>query len=574
MFMSGTLEELVRETIEVTGSKLPALLESDAPVLDPAATAADDAGGFYLVGIIGGKEVGKSALVNALAGQTITASTAYGPGTEMAIAYAHASQETAVTALLNRIVPGRCRIVTHQLADLRGMVLLDLPDIDSHYREHLQTTRAVLRHLLFPVWVGSVEKYADQQPMQLLGQVAAGNSPANFIFCLNKTDQTPGAVEELRNDYAARITRTLQLEASPRVFALSATHPQDFDMPKLRGILMVQKSANALRQSKELAVQRQERSLLTWLATQELPVRARRLATLRQEAEEALSQRLGPALLERVAPQLANDPAAQLAIADEVLDERVAHWPIVNLVHTLLWPIFLIARNVVSKNAAPAQNADGLVDACLRQTDEPVSTMVQSAFGQLRRARPEVGELYANNKLWESAPADAAAAELSHRLAQTMLRQRIGITERFSKRASLLTAPLRWLLTIGAVVWFPFLQPILETALSTGKSISSVAVAALFVEVLGVNYLLKSAIFLFIWFLVLWLALRWNTQRKVARLTTRWTAAAGPDSDVSLTSQVMEWMDALLAPIRSAESRVQALAQRVEEFDQSKRKAG
>ena len=47
-------------------------MEEDAPVL--AADALDaDGEGMYLVAIIGGKDVGKSALVNALVGQEITA---------------------------------------------------------------------------------------------------------------------------------------------------------------------------------------------------------------------------------------------------------------------------------------------------------------------------------------------------------------------------------------------------------------------------------------------------------------------------------------------------------------------
>jgi hypothetical protein len=617
MFMSETLEELVRETVEVTGTPLPGLLEKDAPILDRAAISGDEPGGFYLVGLIGGKEVGKSALVNALAGQNVTVSTAFGPGTEMAIAYAHASQESAVAALLERIVPGRVRVVKHQVAELRGLALLDLPDIDSHYRDHLQTTRAVLRHLLFPVWVGSVEKYADQQPMRLLAQVATGNAPENFLFCLNKGDQLAQTVEqessgagegkerknrlgnggpegsnsissqlsiplpsssalaELRGDYASRIARTLGLASEPRVFVISAIQPERFDLPELRRMLMRAKAESVVKESKELAAQRQERSLLTWLGTQELPVRARRLSRLREEAEELLSSRLGPALLERVAPKLAGDASAKLAIADEVLEERVARWPIVNLVHTLFSPILIMARGMTSRQAVAPGSAESLVDVCLRETDEPVATLLQSAFGQLRRSHPLVGELYAANKLWESAAADAAAGELSRRLAQTLIRQRSFVRQRMAGAGALLGMPIRWLLTIGAVLWFPFVQPMLSGALTSHLSITSFATAGvLLIEVLSADYLLKSTAFLFIWFLVLWLALRWNTQRKVARLVQRWALTDVSDPSVNLTTQIMQWMEDLLAPIRSSEQRFESLAKRAQQFDASSRQAG
>src|SRR5215213_8793142 len=193
--MTPAVEQLVRETMELTGADTPALLEEDAPVLsDEALDFAADRdgsgdGGFYLVGIIGGKDVGKSALVNALVGRNITAITSHGPGTEIVVAYAHASRSAALRGLLEREVPRQYRIVTHEEPHLLRQVLLDLPDIDSHWKGHLEVTRAMLRHMLYPVWVQSVEKYADRQPQEMLARVAAGNAAQNFVFCLNKVDQ-------------------------------------------------------------------------------------------------------------------------------------------------------------------------------------------------------------------------------------------------------------------------------------------------------------------------------------------------------------------------------------------------
>src|SRR5579885_2825449 len=134
--MSPTVEQLVRDTMELTGAPEPALLEKDAPVLNSQALAqVGDA--FYLVGLIGGKDVGKSALVNALAGRNVTTTSSYGPGTEGVLAYAHVSQERGLRELLEREVPGQFRIVTHEIPMLRRQVLLDLPDFDSHFASHL-----------------------------------------------------------------------------------------------------------------------------------------------------------------------------------------------------------------------------------------------------------------------------------------------------------------------------------------------------------------------------------------------------------------------------------------------------
>ena len=181
--MTPAVEQLVRETVELTGADEPELLHDDAPVLgDEALSGGDGETGFYLVGLIGGKEVGKSALVNALAGRKITEITSHGPGTEVAVAYAHASQEPALRALLEREVPGQYRVVAHDIPQLKRQVLLDLPDIDSHWQSHPVVTRAMLRHMLFPVWIVSIEKYADRQPQEMVAgsmlkllEAASGN---------------------------------------------------------------------------------------------------------------------------------------------------------------------------------------------------------------------------------------------------------------------------------------------------------------------------------------------------------------------------------------------------------------
>src|SRR5687768_3288035 len=325
--MATDIDQLVRDVVEVTGAAGPDALADDAPVLRDS-TVSDNGDGFYLVGLIGGKEVGKSALVNALVGRQVTESTSYGPGTEAVVAYAHVSQAAVVEALLAREVPGKFRVVTHDNAALSRQVLLDLPDVDSHYADHVATTRRMLRHMLYPVWIQSVEKYADQQPQKLLAAVAAGNDPANFVFALNKIDQLvaaegEGAVAELRDDFAKRIARTLKLPQPPAVRMISALSPQQFDLPALREQLSREKSTQIVKKSFELAGRQRTRSLLAWLDEQRLPARAERLKRLQDEAEELTAARLGVPLVEAAIPRLLDDPAHRLAMIDAVMSRRV-----------------------------------------------------------------------------------------------------------------------------------------------------------------------------------------------------------------------------------------------------------
>ena len=97
--------------------------------------------------------------------------------------------------------------------------------------------------------------------------------------------------------------------------------------------------------------------------------------------------------------------------------------------------------------------------------------------------------------------------------------------------------------------------------------------AALVVEVLGVNYLLRSAAFLILFYAALWLALRWNTQRRVTKLVAGWKSSDLPDESINLSSQSLHWLDELSAPIRNARQRMESLAQRVTDLRKKTRAA-
>ena len=98
--------------------------------------------------------------------------------------------------------------------------------------------------------------------------------------------------------------------APPRVWLLSATQPEAFDLPALKVQLNQQRSDADVKQGRTLARQQQDRSLGAWLAKQDLAGRAERLGRLQHEAEELLADRVGTPLIERSLPALADDPSA------------------------------------------------------------------------------------------------------------------------------------------------------------------------------------------------------------------------------------------------------------------------
>jgi hypothetical protein len=576
------VETLVRRAAELTGSSPPDLLDADAPTL-----ADSSAGEMYLIGLIGGKEVGKSALVNALVGRQITEQTSHGPGTQDVIAYAHQSCRDELGRLLESAVPQRWRIITHDDAALGGQVLLDLPDIDSRFADHIEITRKMLRHILYPVWIQSVEKYADAQPQQLLARVAAGNDPSNFLFCLNKMDQLaqPEDAEELRHDFARRIARVLGLPNSPvegrpstlatrnsqltapnsqlHVFLISAIHTELGDLPALKSLLSRQKSPATLGESRQLASRRRQRSLVQWLDAQDLPGRARRLARLDDEASELLSQRIGIPLTETAIPAILDDPSYRAVMGDGVFARRVARWPIVNLLDSLLIPFkYVIRQNAPIPFVGTQELADGHLAAV-----GSVSNLVQSSFAHLHQSDPAVGDLYQDRKLWEAMDAQAAEARLRMDLGQTLARQRQMVDGRLSGRRGIIAPFIRILLTVGALLWFPLVQPVLQLMLTPTFSWTGFrSMAVLVVQVLSGDTLLKDAEFLLVWYALIWSLLRWHSHGRVEKLLDRWKSSEHPDESLNLTTCALGWMDDLLQPIHDARAEMENLAQATQEL--------
>lgn len=565
--MIDDYRQLVDEIAQLTGAAPPGMAEEGAPVLEGSALRAAEP--MYLVGLIGGKDVGKSALVNALVGQEITARTSHGPGTEIVIAYAHESQVGDLQALLNREVPGQYRIVPHAIPHLQRQVLLDLPDIDSHWAHHVEVTRRMLRHMLFPIWMQSIEKYADRRPRELLAAVAAGNSPQNFIFCLNKVDQIheregESAARELASDYAMRIGQQLKLPQPPKVWMISAIHPNRYDLPGLRQWVMNQKSQESVDLSRQLAQRRQADSVVEWVERQDLEQRLASLERLERTAEEELAGRVGVPLIDSAVPRLLSDPAYRLALADELMQQRVSRWPIVNVLHVLLGPLLSMLRLRLPVDQQRAlSGADALAQVHLQSlgNGQPVAALLQASFAWLQQASPLVSRLYADRKLWETLPAEQAYHDLRQRLAATIDRQRTVIRSQFSS-GGVIGMFVRILLTIGALIWFPFAQPILEAWLAPGHG----QMALLIVQVLGAAYLLRSVAFLAIYYVLLWMILKWDTQRRVDRRLSQWRAGDSLDPSLSLAGQVVEWNNELLAPIRTARQRMADVLQRARQL--------
>lgn len=540
------IQQLVREVAAITGVAPP----------DSSLALAEEMlrdGNLCYVGLIGGKDVGKTSLVNALVERTLSVPAGFGRGTDEVIAYCHASVEPRVRELLAREAAGKHRVVTHDNGELARQVLLDLPDIDSLYEQHVAMTRQMLRYMLFPVWIQSVEKYADAAPRRLLQSVAEGNDPSNFVFVINKVDQVvdregPAAVEELRRDYAERIATALSLPSIPTVHAVAAVQPARFDLPRLRGLLMQPRTAESVESAARRATVRRDQTLLRWIDGLGLDRRRDSLRSLERNAKDLLDAAVVAPLLAETLPAVLDSASFRWSITEDASRARLARWPIVRVLDALLYPLTGLVRRNVSPGAA---NVNVM----------PLASRLQGVFLRLEQMHPSLRELYAPQRPWETPEAEQSIAELQRELSRAVDRLRREAVATTS-RSSRWQAPFRWLLTIGAAAWFPFVQPLLEVVLANHLRGMTLELAIWIVRVLGASYLLQSVGFLLIWYLALWAWIRFSTHRRVGELVD---GSLSQDEAARPTPIVRKWADERLRPIRAGLHTVEDLLSRVDQ---------
>jgi len=143
----------------------------------------DIEGSFLTVGLLGGTGVGKSTIMNGLAGAEIASTSHRRPHTDRVLIYRH---EKAVPVPAMHLGPVPWFEITHQSDAVQNILLCDLPDFDSLIGEHRERVMTFLEHLDLLVWVTSPEKYADARFYDCLRMVSKAQQ--NFYFVLNKVD--------------------------------------------------------------------------------------------------------------------------------------------------------------------------------------------------------------------------------------------------------------------------------------------------------------------------------------------------------------------------------------------------
>ncbi|MCX4543510.1 GTPase [Streptomyces sp. NBC_01565] len=198
--------DALRQLVGLSRTRLDGKTLAEAGrVLDEAAARRGLSPQHTVVAIAGATGSGKSTLFNSLAGVQISETGLRRPTTAAPIA---CSWSDGAAGLLDRLeIPGRLRRRPRETSEaeaLRGMVLVDLPDLDSAVGAHRDHVDRVLGLVDAVVWVVDPEKYADAVLHERYLRPLAGHAEVTFVV-LNQVDRLPGESADLVLDDLRRL---------------------------------------------------------------------------------------------------------------------------------------------------------------------------------------------------------------------------------------------------------------------------------------------------------------------------------------------------------------------------------
>ncbi|MFD9444560.1 GTPase [Streptomyces sp. NPDC060006] len=288
--------DALRELVGLSRTRLDSRTLAEAgQVLDEAAARRRLSGQHTVVAIAGATGSGKSQLFNALAGVAISETGVRRPTTAAPIA---CSWSDGAAGLIDRLgIPGRLRRRPLQSAEaeaqLRGLVLVDLPDHDSAAVQHREHVDRILALVDAVIWVVDPEKYADAVLHERYLRPLAGHAEVTFVV-LNQIDRLPGeAADQVLDDLRRLLDEDgIALgeygEPGATVLALSALTGDGIgELREVLGHFVAERGAAARRISADVDAA----AVRLW------PVYAnRRTAGLSEEARDEFADRLADAV--------------------------------------------------------------------------------------------------------------------------------------------------------------------------------------------------------------------------------------------------------------------------------------
>lgn len=137
-----------------------------------------------IVAFMGGTGVGKSSLLNRLAGKAIAKAGIERPTSREVTLFHH--KDIAIQHLPEKLPIEKIRIAQHDDETKKNIVWIDMPDFDSTEQSNKAQVFEWLPHIDVLIYVVSPERYRDEKAWRLL--LSEGNRHA-WLFVLNQWDR-------------------------------------------------------------------------------------------------------------------------------------------------------------------------------------------------------------------------------------------------------------------------------------------------------------------------------------------------------------------------------------------------
>ena len=464
--------------------------------------AAEDS--LFLYGIVGGKDVGKTSLINQLAGAKISVDTdILDEGTNVAVAYCHRNDHAKLAKRFSAKSGERVRFVDHDRQELKNVVLIDLPDFDSRFLSHRDDTGHLAGYLQGVVWVTTPRKYGDYEFLNQLETIALSHE--NYFIVLNKIDQLKDTapLDSVREEVVHFLSNECVKRNVPRpdpeqFFILSALEPNRYEFKRLRDQLIRPHSAREVTRAKLMNLKAEfERNLERMHSSYKLLVHVAEIDQALDIIRDSLTDQFSDDYFRFVCRQIGTLETLHRRISKALFAQRVRGWPILRM---LFFPLVGIisgfgARIAFSHTEKIKSDSPRNL---LRYKGLPASLRMQKIRddieANLPSLKPDLGEAPDFSKFIED--------EFVHLLAE----YENLVTERLIE-ASTRPGRLKRVLVYFPLIWFPFLQPLMlkfagmETMMVSANLKDFLSV---FITLFGAGSLLTSLVFLILFYTV-WL---------------------------------------------------------------------
>ncbi len=510
--LRSQLDNLNQELSHLTGLDPPNLAFQSG-------TSEEDS--LFLYGIVGGKDVGKTSLINQLAGAKISNDTdILDEGTRIAVAYCHRDDLSVLKKRLASEIGERLAYVPHDHNELQNVVLIDFPDYDSRFIRHRNDVQRLNKYLQAIVWVISPRKYGDHEFMDQLEAVA--QSSEYYYVVLNKVDQLENKadMDTIRKEIGDYLThecrkRNVPPPAPDRLLLLSAIYPEKYEFHTLHDRLIRIHSQEEISKAKIKNLMAEfEKNLARLKEHYSIESKIEEIDQALEYIQTNIQKEFSEDYFDTVCQRILLLEQKNGRISSELFHRRVEAWPILR---SLFYPLAGIVSVFGSRFAfsRPVSDFSEVPWDILRHQGSSASTRLQNIQEQVEEQYPQLAPHFDKNVPYSEV--------IDQSFTEIMQDHEERLTEQLSQESAF-PSRLRKLIVFLPLIWFPFLQPLIYSLIQQEEGLLSFSsfyeLFAVLISLFSASALLLNLVFLLILYTI-WLVFMYSQGARMAMKENR-----------------------------------------------------